>query len=273
MMDMFSLEGKNALVIGGAGVLASSMAIGLAKNGANVVIAARSKERAKAVVDKIIALGRKSAYMQADATNKEELLQLAEAFSSGFGKLDILINAVGGNKKEATCSKERGFFDLSSDAIEEVIHLNLMAGAILPCQVFGKLMCETGGGSIINISSMNAYRPLTNTPGYAAAKGAVSNFTQWLAVELARRYGESIRVNAIAPGFFVTDQNRFLLTDVITGELTARGRSIVDHTPMGRFGEPEDLIGATVWLASRASAFVTGVVIPVDGGFTSYTGV
>ena len=176
--------------------------------------------------------------------------------------------------KDATTSDTATFFDLSKDAIEKVVSLNLMGGAILPSQVFGREMVNNPeGGVIINISSMSAFSPLTRIPGYSAAKAAVSNFTQWLATDLAKAYGEKIRVNAIAPGFFLTDQNRFLLTNPESGELTARGNTIITHTPMGRFGQPEDLVGTLLWLASDASKFVTGIVVPVDGGFSAFSGV
>jgi NAD(P)-dependent dehydrogenase (short-subunit alcohol dehydrogenase family) len=186
--------------------------------------------------------------------------------------VDILINGAGGNHPSATTKPDLPFFDLPLDALRHVGDLNLL-GTILPCQVFGRGMAERGEGIILNISSMSALRPLTRIPAYSAAKAAVSNFTQWLAVHMAQNYSPKIRVNAIAPGFFLTEQNRFLLTDKDTGELTPRGQSILSHTPMNRFGDPEDLLGATMWLISPASAFVTGVVLPVDGGFSAFSGV
>jgi NAD(P)-dependent dehydrogenase (short-subunit alcohol dehydrogenase family) len=189
-----------------------------------------------------------------------------------LGKLDCLINAAGGNKPAATTSAELKFFDLPADALRWVFELNVM-GTILPSQAFGKVMAEQGYGTILNISSMNAFRPLTRIPAYSAAKAAVSNFTQWLAVHMAQEYSPKIRVNAIAPGFFLTDQNRFLLTDKETGEWTARGKTILAHTPMARMGESRDLFGGVLWLLSPASEFVTGVVIPIDGGFSAFSGV
>jgi NAD(P)-dependent dehydrogenase (short-subunit alcohol dehydrogenase family) len=164
------------------------------------------------------------------------------------------------------------FFDLPTDALRFVFDLNIL-GTVLPSQVFGKYMEEQQEGVILNISSMNALRPLTRIPAYSAAKAGVSNFTQWLAVHMAQEYSADIRVNAIAPGFFLTEQNRFLLTDEETGELTSRGQSIIDHTPMNRFGDPDDLLGAVLWLLSPASAFVTGAVVPIDGGFSAFSGV
>jgi NAD(P)-dependent dehydrogenase (short-subunit alcohol dehydrogenase family) len=189
-----------------------------------------------------------------------------------FGGVDALINGAGGNKPEATTSPERTFFDLPEAALRFVFDLNLM-GTIIPSQIFGKRLAEKGEGVILNISSMNALRPLTRVAGYSAAKAGVSNFTQWLAVHMAQEYSPRIRVNAIAPGFFLTEQNRYLLTDAKTGELTARGQSIINHTPMRRFGQPEDLFGAVLWLLSPASAFVTGLVVPIDGGFQAFSGV
>jgi NAD(P)-dependent dehydrogenase (short-subunit alcohol dehydrogenase family) len=183
-----------------------------------------------------------------------------------------LINAAGGNKPQATTSQDLSFFDLPIDALRFVFDLNIV-GTILPSQVFGKLMADQRDGVILNVSSMNAFRPLTRIPAYSAAKAGVSNFTQWLAVHMAQEYSPRIRVNAIAPGFFLTDQNRFLLTDEKTNELTERGKSIIAHTPMARFGTPEDLLGVVLWLLSPASAFVSGIVVPIDGGFSAYSGV
>jgi len=189
-----------------------------------------------------------------------------------FGRVDILINGAGGNKKQATTSPDLSFFDLPADAVQWVFNLNFI-GTLLPCQVFGKVMADQGEGIILNVSSMNAFRPLTRIPAYSAAKAAVSNFTQWLAVHLSQKYSTDIRVNAIAPGFFLTEQNRFLLSDEVTGELTPRGRTIIDHTPMARFGQPGDLIGTVLWLLSSGATFVHGVVVPVDGGFSAFSGV
>jgi len=256
LSHLFSLEGKTAVVLGGAGVLGQSMATGLEQAGAEV-----------AVCDL------RGGY-ECDAMDAGALESVLRQIKTDFGGVDILVNAVGGNMKPATTSDAQSFFDLPPEALEKVVGLNLMGGAMLPSQVFGREMVRNAnGGVIINVSSMSAFRPLTRTPGYSAAKAAVSNFTQWLAVDIARNYGAKVRVNAIAPGFFLTDQNRFLLTDERTGERTARGQAIIEHTPMGRFGHPDDLIGALVWLASDAAGFVTGIVVPVDGGFSAYAGV
>jgi NAD(P)-dependent dehydrogenase (short-subunit alcohol dehydrogenase family) len=207
-----------------------------------------------------------------DVLDRDLLLQALETVEAEFGAVDILINAAGGNHPSATTRPELPFFDLPLDALRHVGDLNLL-GTILPCQVFGRGMAERGEGVILNISSMNALRPLTRIPAYSAAKAAVSNFTQWLAVHMAQEYSPNIRVNAIAPGFFLTEQNRFLLTEQATGALTARGQSIIAHTPQNRFGTPEDLLGAALWLVSPAAAFVTGIVVPVDGGFSAFSGV
>jgi NAD(P)-dependent dehydrogenase (short-subunit alcohol dehydrogenase family) len=189
-----------------------------------------------------------------------------------WGRVDILINGAGGNKKEATTTLDLSFFDLPADAVQWVFSLNFL-GTLLPSQVFGKVMAEQGDGCILNVSSMSALSPLTRIPAYSAAKAAVSNFTQWLAVHIAQEHTPDVRVNALAPGFFLTEQNRFLLTQEGTGDLTPRGRTIIDHTPMAKFGAPEDLLGATIWLLSPAASFVTGIVVPIDGGFSAFSGV
>ena len=203
---------------------------------------------------------------------KDSLEAAKEEVNAEFGKIDILINGAGGNKKEATTSPDLPFFDLPLDAIRFVFDLNFI-GTLLATQVFGKEMAENDSGVILNISSMNAFRPLTKIPAYSAAKAAVNNFTQWLAVHICQNYSKNIRVNAIAPGFFLTEQNRFLLTEEKSGKLTSRGKTIIEHTPMGRFGQPDELIGTVMWLLSDAAKFVTGVVIPIDGGFSAFSGV
>jgi NAD(P)-dependent dehydrogenase (short-subunit alcohol dehydrogenase family) len=203
---------------------------------------------------------------------KESLEAAAREVLVKYGHLDILINGAGGNKLAATTNPSQSFFDLPANALRWVFELNLM-GTILPSQVFGKLMAGQKSGVILNISSMNAFRPLTRIAAYSAAKAGVANFTQWLAAYMAQEVSPTIRVNAIAPGFFLTEQNRFLLTDQQTGELTPRGQAIINHTPMGRFGTSDDLIGTVFWLLSPASDFVTGIVVPVDGGFSAFSGV
>lgn len=271
---MFDLGGKTAVVTGGGGVLGGVIAMGLAKAGANVAIADVLLDRATVQARLIEAEGRIGKAYRMDAFEMGSITACNDAVCTDFGRVDILINAVGGNMKQATTAPDLSFFDLPPDAVRKVFDLNVISGTIVPCQIFGRRMKDNpDGGAIINISSMNAFRPLTRIPGYSAAKAAVSNFTQWLAVHLAQEYSPNLRVNAIAPGFFLTDQNRFLLTDEKTGELTARGKTIIGHTPMNRFGDPVDLVGTTIWLASDASRFVTGIVVPVDGGFSAFSGV
>jgi len=271
---LFSLAGKNAVVLGGAGVLGSAIARGLSESGAAVAVASLSDSRARALASSLAGGGAKAIGYQADATDDVSLRNLARQIEQDFGMVDVLVNAVGGNRQDATCSETTSFFELAPDALRSVVDLNLFGGAILPAQVFGRAMAANpAGGSIINISSMCAFRPLTRIAGYSAAKAAVSNFTQWLAVYLAQSGYPNVRVNAIAPGFFLTEQNRFLLIEKESGALTERGQAILKHTPMGRFGNPKDLIGTVVWLASDASKFVTGIVVPIDGGFSAYAGV
>jgi NAD(P)-dependent dehydrogenase (short-subunit alcohol dehydrogenase family) len=248
------------------------MAAALGQAGAKIAVLDLLEVAAAEVADEIQSAGGRAIAVKCNVLDKKSLESARKQVNSEFGKIDILINGAGGNKKEATTSPDLSFFDLPSEALQFVFNLNFI-GTFLPCQVFGKEMAESGGGIILNISSMSALSPLTKIPGYSAAKAAVSNFTQWLAVHVCQNYSKDIRVNAIAPGFFLTEQNRFLLTDEQTGELTARGRTIIDHTPMGRFGEPEELIGTVIWLLSDASKFVTGVVVPIDGGFSAFSGV
>lgn len=274
-MELFSLKGKIAVLLGGGGVLGTTMAKGLAEAGADVAICDLRQELADAAAAEATTFGVKTKGYKLNAMDIEDLKSVCSAVINDFGKVDILVNAVGGNMKDATTSDTSTFFDLSREALEKVVNLNLMGGAILPSQVFGKeIVKNPSGGVIINISSMNAFRPLTRIPGYSAAKAAVSNFTQWLSTDFAKAYDGKVRVNAIAPGFFLTEQNRFLMLNPDnSGELTARGKTILDHTPMGKFGQPEDLIGTLIWLCSDASKFVTGIVVPVDGGFSAFTGV
>jgi NAD(P)-dependent dehydrogenase (short-subunit alcohol dehydrogenase family) len=270
-LKIFNLEGKTAVITGGAGVLGSAIAKGLGKAGAKIAICDivnADKVAQEFQEEEIIAKG-----YYINVMDIEKIKTCRDEVIKDFGKVDILLNAAGGNMKEATTSEDLKFFNLPLSALEKVIGLNLFGGAILPSQVFGKDMVKNqDGGSIINISSMNAFRPLTRIPGYSAAKAAVSNFTQWLAVHFAQEYNKNLRVNAIAPGFFLTAQNRFLLINK-DSSLTPRGETIIAHTPMDKFGDPEDLIGACVWLASDASKFVTGIIVPIDGGFSAFSGV
>ena len=271
IFEIFSLKGKVAVVTGGTGVLGSSISQGLGEAGAKICLLHLHPR--KEVVEN---LRKKKIVVRdflVDVLRRESLEICREKILKEFGRIDILVNCAGGNVKEATCFPEQKFFDLPLSGLEKVVGLNLFGGAILPSQVFGKAMVKNEeGGSIINISSMASLRPLTRVVGYSASKAAVNNFTQWLAVHLAREYSPRLRVNAICPGFFLTPQNRWLLIEE-TGNLTPRGKSVLAHTPMGEFGKPEDLIGVSIWLASSASRFVTGAVIPVDGGFSAFSGV
>ena len=269
MSVSFDVQGKVAVVTGGAGVLCAAMCRALAGAGARVVVLDLFAGPAEALAAE---LGNDAIGLACNVLEKDSLEAAARYVMEKFGRIDILVNGAGGNKPQASTNAEQKFFDLPADAVQWVFNLNFI-GTLLPSQVFGKIMAEQKSGVIVNISSMNASRPLTRIPAYSAAKAAVSNFTQWLAVHMAQEYSTEIRVNAIAPGFFLTEQNRFLLTDKETGQLTARGKTIIAHTPQDRFGTPEDLLGTLLWLVSPASAFVTGVVVPVDGGFSVYSGV
>ncbi len=271
--SLFDLRGKCAVVTGGGGGLGSALARGLSQAGAKVVVTGVSEGRASAAAEALRETGGEAMAVSMDVFNHSSIVNACQQINEAYGAIDILVNCVGGNVAEATTSDERRFFDLPESELRKVVDLNLIGGVIAPCQVFGEAMSkQEDGGAIINISSMAAQLPLTRVVGYSAAKGAVDNFTKWLAVHFAQEYSPKLRVNAVAPGFFLTDQNRFLLTTE-DGGLTDRGNKIVSQTPMGSFGEPEDLIGAVVWLASPSARFVTGIIVPVDGGFSAYSGV
>jgi NAD(P)-dependent dehydrogenase (short-subunit alcohol dehydrogenase family) len=273
-MQAYDFTGQIILVTGAGGVLGGAMARALFECGANVAILDINLEAAQKMTTSFVPTpnsGRALA-VQADVLQSESVQAAVDQTLAEFGQIDGLINAAGGNKPAATTGPDKSFFDLPADALRWVFDLNLL-GTILPSQIVGRHMAERKQGVMLNISSMNSFRPLTRIPAYAAAKAGVNSFTQWLAVHIAQEYSPHIRVNAIAPGFFLTEQNRFLLTDAATGELTTRGRQIINHTPMGRFGVGEDLLGTVLWLLSPASAFVTGIIVPVDGGFSAYSGV
>ena len=271
-LKQYDFSGRVVVVTGGAGVLCTGLCQALANAGAKVTILDLNHDAANHLASDIRSCGAEAIAVACDVLNKESIQAAAQEVLVKYSGVDILVNGAGGNKPQATTNPAQSFFDLPAEALRWVFDLNLM-GTVLPSQVFGKLMAEKKSGIILNISSMNAFRPLTRIAAYSAAKAGVSNFTQWLAVHMAQEYSPAIRVNAIAPGFFLTEQNRFLLTDQKTGELTLRGKTIIDHTPMGRFGKPEDLLGTIFWLLSPASAFITGIVVPVDGGFSAYSGV
>jgi len=268
---IYDFTGHTVVITGATGVLCSSMAESLTACGANVALVVRNQAKGEQLAARLPGPG--TAFVAvSDALDRNGLDRAAEKIALRFNHIDGLINGAGGNHPLATARPDQSFFDLAPEALRSVLDLNWM-GTVLPCQAFGKLMAERGEGVILNVSSMAALRPLTRVVGYSAAKAGVSNFTSWLAVHMAQEYSPRIRVNAIAPGFFLTEQNRAMLTDLKTGQLTARGQSIVSHTPMKRFGEPEELLGAVLWLLSPASAFVTGIVVPVDGGFSAFAGV
>ena len=269
---LYNFTGQTFIITGGTGILGGEIACALVGCGANVAVLDRNLDPAQGLLERMGPCAGQAATVHCDVLDVDSLRQAAEVITQRFGRIDGLVNAAGGNKPQATTRPDLSFFDLPTDALRWVFDLNLL-GTMLPCQVLGKIMAEVGHGTILNVSSMNAFRPLTRIPAYSAAKAGVSNFTQWLAVHMAQEYSPQIRVNAIAPGFFLTTQNRFLLTDEKTGEMTPRGQSIIAHTPMSRFGNPEDLMGAVLWLLSPASSFVTGIIVPIDGGFSAFSGV
>lgn len=271
LIKLYDFSGRAFVVTGGTGVLCGAMARALVGCGANVAILARNREKGQAVLPSMLGPG-KAIIIEGNVLDRESLNLAAEATLSAFGKIDGLINGAGGNNPGAMTRPDQSFFDLPDEGLRYVFDLNLL-GTIIPTQIFGRYIAKQEEGTILNISSMSAFRPLTRVIAYSAAKAAIDNFTHWLAVYLAREYSPRLRVNAIAPGFFLGEQNRNLLIDPETGVLTQRGESIIAHTPMGRFGDPEDLLGAVLWLLSPASAFVTGVVIPIDGGFSAFGGV
>ncbi len=270
--QLFDISGQVAVVTGGAGVLCAEICKSLAAEKVKVAILDINLPTATALATEIGQAGGDALAVKCDVCDKGDLEQAAQAVLQSWGKVDILVNGAGGNSPKATTAVDKSFFDLAPEALRWVTELNLM-GTLLPCQVFGKRMAAHKEGVIINISSMNAVRPLSRIPAYSAAKAAVSNFTQWLAVHMAQEYSPELRVNAIAPGFFLTDQNHYLLVDKESGELTERGQAIITHTPSGRFGIPQDLLSTVIWLLSPGSRFVTGIVVPVDGGFSAFSGV
>ena len=269
---MFSVKRKRIVVTGGGGILCGEMSRALGSLGARIAVLDLREDAAKTVADEITSAGGEAIAVKCNVLDKVSVESARDAVVKAFGGVDVLINGAGGNKKEATTSQDLSFFDLPADALRFVFELNII-GTVIPSQVFGKLMAEAGTGSIINTSSMSAFHPLTKVAGYSAAKAAVSNFTEWLAVHMSQNYSTNIRVNAIAPGFFLTEQNRYLLTDEKTGKPTSRGKTIIDHTPTGRYGDPSDLISTVVWLLGDGSKFVHGIVVPVDGGFNAFSGV
>ncbi|BCX02838.1 MAG: dioxygenase [Candidatus Roseilinea sp.] len=268
MQNWFDLTGKTALVTGGGGVLGGAMAQALADHGARVILLGRTREKVERAAQRIQARGGRADWAQGDVTDPDSFGQALAA----VGDVHILINAAGTILPEAMTSPDRSLFDLSLEAMHKVMDVNWM-GTVIPSLIVARQFVARGGGVIINVASMSSFRPVTRNVAYSASKAALLNFTQWLAVHMAQHYSPNIRVNAIAPGFFLTEINRFLLVEPDSGRLTPRGQAIIAHTPMGRFGEPEELGGATVFLASDAARFITGIVIPVDGGHLAFSGV
>lgn len=270
-LSLFSLQGKTAVITGGTGVLGQSMVQAISEAGANVAVLGRRKEAGDELVDKLRKAGGKAISLKADVLEADQLTAVREAVIKEFGQIDILVNAAGGNMPGAVVAPDSNIFSMKMDDFQKVVNLNLM-GSVLPTQIFSDDMARRKKGVIINIASMAAMRTITRVAGYSAAKAAITNFTGWLAVEMAQKYGEGIRVNAISPGFFLTEQNRTLLTNP-DGSYTVRGQKVISQTPYGRFGRPEELTGTLIWLCSDASAFVTGINVAVDGGFSAYSGV
>ena len=269
MKDLFSVDGKVIVITGATGILGSAMVKHFAEQGAKVVILARNEQMGGDLMAEVKAAGGEALYLKCDVTKKEMLEQNYADIMAAYGRIDVLINCAGGNMAAATVPPEKTIFDLDIDAVRQVVDLNLF-GTILPTMVFVKAMVEQGQGSIINIASESALRPLTRVAGYGVAKAAVVNWTKYMCGELAIKFGEGLRVNAVAPGFLLTNQNRTLLTNP-DGSLTPRAETILAHTPYKRFGEPEEMLGTLQWLASDASKFVSGTLTVIDGGFDAFS--
>lgn len=271
MDSLFNIQNKVAVITGAGGIICSTLAKDIAAQGAKIALLDLSLKSAQAAADEIIANGGNAIAIEANVLELESLENAAKIVKEKYGQVDILINGAGGNHPKATTGPDKTFFNLTPDAIKWVFDLNFI-GTVLPTQVFGKIMADQGFGSIINIASMASYRPLTRTIAYSAAKSAIVNYTQWMSVHFSQEYSPNIRVNAIAPGFLLTKQNEYLMLDV-DKNLTPRGNAVITKTPMGRFGTPNELSGAVIYLCSDAASFVTGIVIPIDGGFNAFSGV
>lgn len=267
--DLFCIKGKVVVLTGGCGILGTAMSRYLARQGAKVAILDRVREKGEALAAGIRAEGGSAAYFDTDVLDKTILEQNRFDILKAFGKIDVLVNAAGGNMAGATIAPDRNIFDLEIDAFRQVVDLNLF-GTVIPTMVFAESMVENGAGNIVNIASESALRPLTRVAGYGAAKAAVANFTKYMCGEMATKFGADFRVNALAPGFFITDQNRDLLIDK-DGSYTDRAKSILAHTPYGRFGEADELLGSLHYLISDASRFVSGAILVIDGGFDAFS--
>ena len=268
MNELFDIKDNVTVITGGTGILGRAIAKYLAANGAIVIILGRKEDVGRRIAEDITAAGGKCEFLKTDVMDKDVAEKNRDEILKRYGRIDTLLNAAGGNMKGATITPEQTFFDLNTDEFEKVLSLNL-TGTVIPTQIFLKPMAEKGKGVIINFSSMAAFRPMTRVCGYAAAKAGISNFTAYMATECAKKFGEGIRVNAIAPGFFITEQNRELLTNP-DGSYTERGQDVIRQTPFGRMGEPEELCGTIHYLMSDAAKFVTGTVAVVDGGFNTF---
>jgi NAD(P)-dependent dehydrogenase (short-subunit alcohol dehydrogenase family) len=271
MNEIFSIQGKIAVITGASGVLGGSLAESFVKAGATVVALGRNQEKLDARVKELTDSGGNAFAVEANVMDVGSLEAAANKIVEKYGKIDILLNIAGGNIPAATLSPDQSFLDMNIEGWNQVTDLNIN-GTVYPSYVFGKVMAQQGSGSIVNISSMAAYSAITRVAGYSAAKAAITNFTQWLASDLALKYGDTIRVNAIAPGFFIGDQNRNILLNP-DGSLTERSIKVIAKTPMGRFGDAEELNGAVQFLCSDAASFITGALLPVDGGFSAFSGV
>ncbi len=267
----FDISGQVAVITGAGGIICGVMAREMAKKGAKVALLDLFVENAQKIADEINTAGGDAIAVKANVLDRASLEEARDAVVAKYGHIDILINGAGGNKKQATVSPELDFFHLDVDAFKWVFDLNV-TGAVLTTMVFGELLAKQGSGNVINIASMATYHPLTNTVAYCGAKAAVANFTEWMATHFNQNYSKNIRVNAIAPGFLLTTQNRFLMQKE-DGTPTDRGQRVLNKTPMGRYGDPEEMAGPVIWLCSEAASFVNGAVIPVDGGFSAFWGI
>lgn len=266
----FDVTGKTAVITGAGGIICGVMAREMARAGMKVALLDLFVDKAQAIADEIAAAGGEAIAVKANVLDKDSLAQARDQVAEHFGWVDVLVNGAGGNKKEASTGPEMSFFDMPIDALKWVFDLNVM-GAVLTTQTFGRDIAASEG-VVINIASMASIIPLTNTIAYSGAKAAVANFTQWMAVHFNQEYSKKIRVNAIAPGFLLTEQNRFLMQQE-DGSPTPRGEKVLAKTPMGRYGAPEEMAGPVLWLCSEAASFVNGAIIPIDGGFSAYWGV
>ncbi len=272
MICDFDIKGKVAVVTGGGGVLCSVICKGLAEAGAKVAVMSTTESTVQKVAEEITEGGGEAFAVPVDVLDKQSLIKARDAVMERYGTVDILVNGAGGNKTEATTSRTLSFFELPQEALQWVFDLNVL-GAVMATQVFGKIFAEKGSGSIVNISSIASFTPLTRTLAYSSAKAAVNSFTQWMATHMNQEYSGNIRVNAIAPGFFLTKQNEYLLIDKEKGGPTERGASVIAATPMGRYGDPAELVGAVIFLCSPAASYINGATLTVDGGFTAFNGV